>query len=79
MSRELYGALVGALTLTALLLPLPLFLLVVSLLSLLIGRELCAHLDVRDLFPSSFFSPLLFYVHPSLGGIYISFVSLAYG
>lgn len=79
MSRELYGILIGGVSLLSLLLPLPLFVLVIALLSLLMAWELSEHLGVKDVFPAALFSPLLFYLSPPLGGIYVSLISLAYG
>ena len=79
MNREIYGLLIGVSTLLAALTPLPLFLLVVALLSLLIAKELCTALGLDRLHFPAFFSPLLFYVSPAAGGIYISLMSLAYG
>ncbi len=79
MSREFYGALIGVLTLIAVALPLPLFILVVALLSLLMGRELSTALKVDELYPASFFAPVAFYIDPALGGVYTGIMSLAYG
>ena len=79
MSRELYGALIGVATFMALLTPLPVFVLLVSLLAILIAKELCKSLSLEDLYPSAAFSPLLFYISPALGGLYISLISLLYG
>jgi len=79
MNRELYGILIGLITLLLLLLPLPLFALVVSLLSLLMAREISLHLGLKDVWLSAFLAPLLFYVHPSAGALYISLLSLSYG
>ncbi len=79
MSRELYGALIGVATFVALLTPLPVFVLLVSLLAILIAKELCKSLSLEDPYPSAVFSPLLFYISPALGGLYISLISLLYG
>ncbi len=79
MSREIYGLLIGIITLAITLLPLPLFTLAVGLLSLLIAREVSVHLGVRDLYPAGFFSPLIFYVDASLGTAYAFLMGLAYG
>ncbi|WP_457600048.1 phosphatidate cytidylyltransferase [Hydrogenivirga sp.] len=79
MNRELYGVLIGALTLVALVLPLPLFVLTVALLSLLMGRELSRALGIGELSGASFFAPLSFAVHPALGGVYTGLLSLTYG
>ena len=79
MNRELYGAIIGALTLLSLLLPVQLFALVVALLALAMGRELSQALGVKEFSPATFFSPLLFAVHPALGGVYAGLMSLAYG
>ncbi|RLJ70934.1 phosphatidate cytidylyltransferase [Hydrogenivirga caldilitoris] len=79
MNRELYGALIGALTLLALALPISIFTLVVAFLALLIGRELSFALGVESVFPATFFSSLLFVIDPALGGIYVGLIALAYG
>jgi len=79
MSRETYGALIGALTFISLLLPVQLFALVIALLALAMGRELSKALGVEGLYPACFFSPLLYTVHPALGGVYTALMSLAYG
>jgi phosphatidate cytidylyltransferase len=79
MSREAYGLLIGAVTLAMILLPLPLFLVAVGLLSLLISREVSGPLGVREVYPAGFFSPLLFYVDVSLGTLYTFLLGLAHG
>lgn len=79
MSRETYGILIGVITLAAVLTPLPVFALLVALLSVLIAYELCRSLDLGELYFSALFSPLLFYISQPLGGIYISLISLLYG
>ncbi len=79
MNREVYGLLIGVSTLLAVLTPLPLFSIIVAFLSLLIAKELCRVLGLGNLYFSAFFSPLLFYISPALGGVYISLISLAYG
>ncbi len=79
MNREIYGALIGLATLTVLLLPLPLFVAGVALLSLLMARELSFHLGLESLWFSALFGPALFYVHPSAGALYIALMSLSYG
>ncbi len=79
MSRELYGALIGICTLLILFLPIPLFIITVAFLSLMMAKELCSHLELDELYPSAFFGPVLFFIHPSLGGIYSSLIALSYG
>lgn len=79
MSREIYGLLIGTLTILAVILPLPLFLLVVGLLSLLIAREVSEHLGIKEISPTAFFSPLFFYVDHALGVFYVFTLSLVLG
>ena len=79
MNREVYGLLIGALTLLSLLLPSELFILVVSLLSTLIARELSMSLNTTGLHLASFLSPVAFYIDPSLGGVFTLFLGLSYG
>ena len=79
MSRELYGALIGVVTLIAILSPTFFFTPLISLLSLLIAHELCRSLNLKDLHLSALFSPPLFYLSPALGGTYVSLLSLLYG
>ena len=79
MSREAYGVIIGLLSLAVALLPLPLFLLSVGLLSLLVSREVSIHLGIRDLSPLGFFSPLLFYGDVTLGATAVFVLSLVYG
>jgi len=79
MNRELYGVLIGASTLLATILPLPLFTLIVALLSLLIAYEICKSLNLKDMHFAAFFSPVFFYVSPPLGGLYVSLLSLLQG
>ena len=79
MNREFYGLLIGAVTLVVILTPLPVFILLISILSTLIAYELCRNLGLKDLYPSALFSPVLFYLSTALGGIYISLISLLYG
>ncbi len=79
MNREIYGALIGAGTLLFLILPLPLFAVSVAFLAVFMARELSVHLGLKELWFSALFAPPLFYVHPSLGAVYISLMALAYG
>ena len=79
MNREIYGALIGAITLICIVLPLYLFVVAVSVLSLLMARELSEALELKGLEAPAFLSPLVFWIDPALGGIYTALVSLLYG
>ncbi|MDQ7037613.1 MAG: phosphatidate cytidylyltransferase [Aquificota bacterium] len=79
MSREIYGVLIGAVTITAVLLPLPIFLLIVGLLSFLMAGEVSGYLGVKEIRPTAFFSPLFFYVDRSAGILYVFILGLALG
>jgi len=79
MNREIYGILIGLTTLIVLLLPLPLFVGGVALLSLLMARELSLHLGLGGFWFSALFGSPLFYVHPAAGALYVALMSLSYG
>ncbi len=79
MNRELYGLLIGLVTLLALLLPDFLFIFVVALLSALMSRELERALELEGVYPLSFFLVLIFYVATSLGGVFTALFALLYG
>ncbi len=79
MNREIYGILVGTVTLLSLALPQQLFLLVVALLAFFMARELESSLGVKDVSFASFFSLIAFSISPALGGVVVSLFSLAYG
>ena len=79
MSREIYGVLIGIFTLAVIVLPVPLFLVAVGVLSLLISREISSHLGTEEVSPVGFFAPLFFYLDVSIGMVFSFLVSLAYG
>ncbi|HIC97282.1 MAG TPA: phosphatidate cytidylyltransferase [Aquificaceae bacterium] len=78
MSRELYGILIGAITLIILFAWMPLFILGVALLSFLIGKELSEKLELPDFSYPAFFSPIIFSLSQALGGLYVFLVSFMY-
>ncbi|WP_461828762.1 phosphatidate cytidylyltransferase [Aquifex sp.] len=79
MSREAYGVIIGVGVLIAISLPAELFLIVLSLLSFLISRELSKALGLKNFY---YFSPLLFLagiLSPALVLIFSSLAALYYG
>ncbi len=79
MNREIYGLVVGVLSLLAITLPTAIFAIVVGAISFLMGRELSKALDLKDVEFPSFLSPILFYAAQPLGGVFVSAMALAYG
>ena len=79
MNREIYGALIGVITLLSALLPTYLMVLIIGVLSLLMARELSGALEVDGLEVPAFLSPALFWVSPAVGGIFIAIASLLRG
>lgn len=79
MNRELYGALIGAVTIASASLPPHFLIIAVAILSYLMSRELASTLGEDEVSPLGFLSPAFFWVSPVAGMLYASFVSLLFG